>query len=168
MDQRRLVGIDLGVTSAHTVVVVDERGEVVARRRARTARESLEAIEAGALRGAPEGTRLEVVFEPTGMSWLPVAVFFAERGHAVFRVSAATASDMRKVLSRRAKSNSIDAEALARLRLVDTAGCYPLELDRGELGSLRRRVRACDRLTDEVSRRKQRIRDLTRALMPDV
>src|SRR6266542_2525631 len=83
--ERRLLGIDLGVTTAHTV-------------------ESLEAVEAAALRGTPAGTRLEVVVEPTGAAWLPVAVFFAGRGHTVFRVPSAKAADLRRFLSRHAKS----------------------------------------------------------------
>ena len=32
------------------------------------------------------GTRLEVVIEPTGPAWLPIAVFFTGRGHRVYRV----------------------------------------------------------------------------------
>jgi hypothetical protein len=35
---------------------------------------------------------------------MPIAVFFAGRGHAVFRVSSAKASDLRKFLRRHAKA----------------------------------------------------------------
>ncbi|MEV0560245.1 hypothetical protein [Dactylosporangium sp. NPDC050588] len=66
---------------------------------------------------------MEVVFEPTGPAWLPVAVFFTGRGHAVFRVSSAKAADLRRFLSRHAKSNGIDADALARLPLINLGGC---------------------------------------------
>ena len=52
--------------------------------------------ETAALVGAPEGTRLEVVMEPTGPAWLPIAVFFSVRGHAVFRVSSQRAADLRR------------------------------------------------------------------------
>jgi transposase len=81
--------------------------------------ESLGVIEAAALAGAPAGTRLEVVVEPTGPAWLPVAVFFSRRGHTVYRVSSAKSADLRRFLSRHAKSNAIDAETSARLPLVD-------------------------------------------------
>jgi len=48
---------------------------------------------------------------------MPVAVFFARRGHAVFRVSSAKAADLRRFLRRHAKTNGIDAETLARMPL---------------------------------------------------
>lgn len=163
---RRIVGIDLGVASSHTVVVIDETVAVVARRRCRPTRESLEVIEASALAGCVPGTRLEVIIEPTGAAWLPVAVFFARRGHVVFRVSSAKAAALRRFLSQHAKANSIDAEALARLAVVDPDGLQELRLVEGDAASLDRRVRAADRLTDMASRHKIRLRELARQAMP--
>ena len=168
MKQRRLVGIDLGVTSWHTVVICDETGEVLARRRALPTKESLDAIAAVALRGLDDDFVLEVVIEPTAMSWFPVAVFFIERGHVVYRVSSAKSADVRKLLSRYAKTNSIDAEALARLPIIDRRGVIPLELPRGAHATLRRRVRAEDRVAYACSKQKQRIRELARVAMPTV
>ena len=165
---RRLVGVDLGIASAHTVVVTDAEGTVVARRKCRPTVESLEIVEAAALVGAPPGTRLEVVVEPTGVAWLPVAVFFCRRGHLVYRVSSAKASALRKFLSAHAKTNSIDAETLARLPIVDPRGVTPLELPTGELAALDRRVRACDRLTQAQTERKIRLRELARQLYPTI
>lgn len=163
---RRLVGIDLGVASAHTVRVLDEVGREVCRRRCVPTVESLTAIEAAALVGAPAGTRLEVVLEPTGPAWLPVAVFFLDRGHVVFRVSSQKAADLRRFLNRHAKSNGIDADTLARLPLVNPDGLTPLTLPTVEQAALDRRVRACDRLTRQASVHKVRIKDLVRQLMP--
>jgi hypothetical protein len=87
MRDRRLVGVDLGISSAHTVRVLDGAGTVVCRRKAVPTVASLAEVERAALAGAASGTRLEVVLEPTGPSWLPIAVFFAGRGHTVYRVS---------------------------------------------------------------------------------
>jgi hypothetical protein len=128
MEDRRLVGIDLGITSAHTVRVLAGDGSLVCRRKAIPTVDSLEQVEQAALAETPAGTRLEVVVEPTGPAWLPIAVFFSARGHTVYRVSSAKAHDLRRVLSRHAKSNGIDADTLARLPLVDPAGLHPLEL----------------------------------------
>ena len=77
--ERRLAGIDLGIASAHTVRVLDETGETVAKRKCWPTVVSLTEIEAAALAGAGEGCRLEVIMEPTGPAWLPIAVFFASR-----------------------------------------------------------------------------------------
>ena len=164
--QRRLVGIDLGIASAHTVRVLDGAGREVCRRRCEPSVASLALIEAAALAGAPKGIRLEVVMEPTGPAWLPIAVFFSARGHAVFRVSSQKAADLRRFLSRHAKSNGIDADTLARLPLLDPAGLAPLRLPGGERAALDRRVRACDRLTMQAAEHKVRLKDLVRQLMP--
>lgn len=163
---RRLVGMDLGIASAHTVRVLAEDGREVCRRRCEPRVASLAAVETAGLAGAPVGTRLEVVIEPTGPVWLPVAVFFAARGHRVFRVSSAKAADLRRFLSRHAKSNGIDADTLARLPLIDPAGLRPLELPGPAAAALDRRVRATDRLTRRASEHKVRIKDLVRQLMP--
>ena len=151
MDDRRLVGIDLGISSAHTVRVLAGDGSLVCRRKAIPTVDSLGQVEQAALSGTPAGTLLEVVVEPTGPAWLPIAVFFCARGHTVYRVSAAKAHDLRRVLSRHAKSNGIDADTLARLPLVDPAGLHPLQLPDAARAALDRRVRACDRLTQAAA-----------------
>jgi transposase len=164
----RLLGIDLGLTSDHTAVVVDNAGGVRARRRARSTVASLTALEIAALAGTWPGTHLVVVVEPTGPAWLPVAVFFGRRGHTVLRVTSAKAADLRRFLARHAKSNGIDAETLARLPLVAPTGLVPVEFGSAARASLDRRVRAVARLTAEIGRRKNRIRALAQALAPTI
>lgn len=165
MAERRLLGIDLGVSSKHTVVVLREDGSRVCRRSCVPTQESLLEVEQAALRGAPQGTRLEVVMEPTGPAWLPVAVFFQKRGHVVFRASSAQSADLRRFLSRHAKSNRIDADALARLPIfIDDL--KPVRLPGGDQASLERRVRLCERLVEEAGSRKNRIRALVREMLP--
>jgi transposase len=166
MAERRIAGIDLGIASAHTVVVLTGDGTEVCRRRCVPTAESLGWIEQQALEGAPEGTVLEVVLEPTGPAWLAPTVFFGSRGHAVYRVSSQKASDLRKFLSRHTKSNSIDALTLARLAIVDPGSLQPVELPGADRATLDRRVRACDRLTREAATRKSRIKTLVRQLLP--
>lgn len=163
---RRLVGIDLGIASAHTVRVLDGSGREVCRRRCEPTVAGFGTVEQAALAGAAQGTRLEVVIEPTGPAWLPVAVFFTVRGHLVYRVSSEKAADLRRFLSRHAKSNGIDADTLARLPLIAPDGLQPLQLAGAERAALDRRVRACDRLTRAAAEHKVRIKDLVRQLMP--
>jgi transposase len=163
---RRLVGIDLGIASAHAVRVLDEEGNTLAKRKALPTAESLSVIESTALEATPAGTRLEVVIEPTGPAWLPIAVFFINRGHVVYRVSSTESADLRRFLSRHAKTNGIDADTLARIPLFHPAGVQPLELPSADAASLDRRVRAAHRLTRQVALHKTRIKALVRQVMP--
>jgi hypothetical protein len=66
MGDRRLVGVDLGISSAHTVRVLAGDGSVVCRRKAVPTVASLVEVERAALQGATPRTRLGVVLEPTG------------------------------------------------------------------------------------------------------
>ena len=97
MSDRRLVGIDLGIASAHAVRILNGEGVTLAKRKAWPTVSSLTELESVALQDTAVGTRLEIVIEPTGPAWLPIAVFFTSRGHRVYRVSsaesAATSSD---------------------------------------------------------------------------
>lgn len=167
--QRRIVGLDLGVASRHTAHVLDEQGQVVAKRRVEPTVDGFTTLEWAALAGADPMTRLEVVIEPTGAAWLPVAVWFTRRGHTVFRVSTQKAADLRRFLSRHAKSNSIDADTLARLPLIDPEGLYPVALaDSAAAATLDRRVRAAARLTDEIGQHKRRLVELARQAIPTI
>ncbi len=114
MRERRLVGIDLGIASAHAAQVLRADGSKVCRHHCWPRLDSLLELEQAALADAPEGTRLEEVMEPTGPAWWSIAVYFIRRGHLVYRVSSAKAHDLRRFLSRHAKSNSIDALTLAK------------------------------------------------------
>lgn len=166
MSQRRVVGIDLGIASKHTVVVLREDGSEVCRRSCEPTRESLEEIERAALNGVEAQTKLEVVMEPTGEAWLPVAVFFSNRGHLVHRVSSAKSADLRRYFSRHAKSNRIDANTLAQMPLMDHESMRLLALPDGAQARLQRRVRVCHRLTRDISESKTRLRSLVRAMLP--
>jgi transposase len=164
----RLLGIDLGNTSDHTAVVVDDTGSVCARHRARSTVASLAALERDALATAALGTQLVVVVDRPGRRGCPVAVFFGRRGHSVLRVTSAKAADLRRFLARHAKSNRIDAETLARLPLVAPTGLTAVEFGSPARASLDRRVRAVARLAAEIGRRKTRIRTLAHQLVPTI
>ena len=164
--QRRIVGLDLGVATDHTAVVLDESGKELARRRVQPTRTSFEGLRTVALSGAPAETVVEVVIEPTGPAWLPVAVFFGATGDRVYRVSSQRASDLRRYFRRHHKTNRIDATTLARMAIVEGDALRPVELARGDAAALDREVRVTERLTEEIACRKVRIRDLARQLMP--
>jgi hypothetical protein len=156
----------LGIASKHSVRVLEADGQVVCRASCVPTVASLSAVERAALAGAPEGTRLSVVFEPTGPAWLPVAVFFARRGHAVYRCHRRRPWTCAGSCAATRRPDGIDAETLARLPLADPRGLQPLELPGAGAAALDRRVRACARLTRAASEHKVRIKDLVRQLLP--
>lgn len=165
MTVRRIVGIDLGIATAHYAVVVDETGQVVHRQRLRSTAPELQRLLDMASRDA-NGVQLEVVFEPTGVAWWPVAVFFRRHGHLVFRVSSKKAAKLREALSEKAKTNGIDALTLAKLAVFDREGLTELFLPAPKLAVLDRQVRAAQRMTEQVALHKRRARELTRIMMP--
>jgi len=59
-------------------------------------------------------------------------------------VASAKAADLRRFLSRHAKSNGIDADTLARLPLIAPESLQPLELPGPEAAALDRWLGACD------------------------
>ena len=152
---RRLVGMDLGIASAHTVRVLDGDGNLVKAARCVPAVASLTVLEQTALAGAPAGTVLEVVIEPTGPAWLPIAVFFTARGHRVFRVSSAKAADLRRVPVRGTPSPTASTPIpWPGCRWSTRPGCTRWSWPTAGAAALDRRVRACDRLT-QAGRRTQ-------------
>ena len=168
MPVRRLVGIDLGIASRHSVRVLEADGQVVCRSVVRADAWSrwLAECRPGAGRGAGRARGWRWCLEPTGPAWMPIAVFFARRGHAVYRVSSAKAADLRKFLRRHAKRTGSTRRRWPGCRWPTRAGCSELELPGADAAALDRRVRACDRLTRAGREHKARIKDLVRQLMP--
>jgi hypothetical protein len=164
-----LLGIDLGITSDHTAVVVDNAGRVRARGRARSTVASLTALEAAALAATDPGTHLVVVVEPTGPAWLPVAVFFGRRGHTVLRVTSGlvppTCGGSWPVTPRATASTPKRSPGC---RWSPPPGWCRSSSAAPRGASLDRRVRAVARLTAEIGRRKNRIRALAQAMVPTI
>jgi hypothetical protein len=77
-ESQGLVAADLDIATAHTVRILDGVGEgtVVAKRNAWPPWETLPRWRRRRDGQVPEGSRLEVVIEPTKPTWLPIAVFF--------------------------------------------------------------------------------------------
>jgi transposase len=66
--------------------------------------------------------------EATGPAWRAIAIYFVRRGHLLYLRQLGQAHDLRRFLSRHAKSNSIDALTLAVLPIVGAQDLLPLEL----------------------------------------
>jgi len=160
----RYVGIDLGVRSNHHAVVFDG-----ARQRGKgfsftTSKEGFEKL----LKRATEDFDgpVHFVFEPTGLSWVPLGAHLKGKGHRAYRVKPQKASDLRKFLHKHTKSDQIDAASLARLPQIDPVGVHEMVIPSPDQMTLRRLVSRRDRITREVGKAKKRLQALLTMVNP--
>lgn len=72
----RKVGVDLGLRGPHYITVADEAGRLVRPLlTAGTSADDFDCLYAHALDGAEDGTQLKIIFEPTALRWLPLAIY---------------------------------------------------------------------------------------------
>jgi transposase len=162
----RTIGIDLAVTSAHKAVVADAQGRFLTPVFSfQTTPADLEHLLVRARDGDPD-TPLQVVMEPTGMAWLPIAVFFARHGVPVFLVNSQEVADLRRYYQRHAKSDRIDARVLVRLPLVNPEKLHRLHLSPATTLACQRACKQLDRLDRQIVALKNRLEALDRFAWP--
>ena len=124
----RTIGLDLAVQTAHKAVVLDEHGHFCTPLlTVHTQPSELDQLLARARDGA-SSAEVQIVMEPTGMAWFPVAVYYARQAVPVFLVNSQEVADLRRYYKRHAKSDRIDARVLARLPLVNPDKLHRLVL----------------------------------------
>src|SRR5437762_6937947 len=124
----RTIGLDLAVQTAHKAVVLDERGHFCTPiLTVHTRPSELDQLLVRAREGAPS-TEVQLVMEPTGMAWFPIAVYYARQAVPIYLVNSQEVADLRRYYQRHAKSDRIDARVLARLPLVNPDKLHRLTL----------------------------------------
>jgi len=162
----RTIGIDLGVQGAHKAIVVDDSGRFVTSvMTIHTRPGDLDLLLQRARKGAPDEP-LRAVLEPTGWAWFPVAVYLVRHGVQVHLVNSQQVADLRKVYSRHAKSDRIDARVLARLPLVNPEGLHPLSLAPADTLACQRGCHQLDRLMEAMTAITNRLQAIDRAAWP--
>jgi transposase len=162
----RTIGIDLGVKGEHKAVVVDETGRFVSHLlKFRTDPAALERVVEEANRGNPDG-QLQAVMEPTGMAWLPVAVFLIRRHVSVYLVNAQQVADLRRYYKKHAKSDRVDARVLAKLPVVDAEKMHRLELPGAKALACQRGCKQLERLMKHRVATKNRLLAMDRFAWP--
>lgn len=161
----RTIGLDLAVAGAHKAVVLDDATNrfVTPVLTISPRPGDLDLL----LQHAREGSETEplrVVMEPTGLAWFPVAVYMARHDVQVCLVKSQEVSDLRKVYSKHAKSDRIDARVLARLPLVNPEGVHPLTLTTPDTLACQRGCRELDRLMQAITASRNRLQAIDRAV----
>ncbi|MDQ5850991.1 MAG: IS110 family transposase [Chloroflexota bacterium] len=162
----RTIGIDLALTSAHKAVVADTQGRFLTPVFTfHTTPDDLEHLLARAREDAPD-TPLQVVMEPTGMAWFPIAVFFARHGVPTYLVNSQEVADLRRYYQRHAKSDRIDTRVLVRLPMVNPEKLHRLHLSSATALACQRACKQLDRLDGQIVALKNRIEALDRFAWP--
>ena len=112
------VGIDLAGVGEHKVRCLDEEAQLCDGFGFETTPEGLAKLEEHVFR---DGSNPVIVFEPTGLAWLVIAVYIRARHPdcRLVRTQARNVVALRKYLRRSAKSDRIDALTLAKMPFVD-------------------------------------------------
>ncbi len=162
----RTIGLDLAVQAAHKAVVLDERGHfctpIIT---VHTQPSELSHLLIRAREGAPSD-EVQIVMEPTGMAWFPIAVYYARQGVAIYLVNSQEVADLRRYYKRHAKSDRIDARVLARLPLVNPDKLHRLVLPAATTLACQRACKQLDHLATQITALKNRLQAIDRFAWP--
>jgi len=148
----RIIGLDLAITSAHKAVVAEETGKFLTPVfTVATWPKDLAAMLCRARQGAAADLPLTVVMEPTGLAWLPVAVYLLLQQVTVYLVNSQQVADLRRYYKKHAKSDRIDARVLAKLPVVSPEKLHPLVLPSADLFALQRACKQVDWLITHIT-----------------
>jgi transposase len=162
----RTIGLDLAVQTAHKAVVLDERGHFCTPILTIHTRPSeLDQLLVRAREGAPS-PEVQLVMEPTGMAWFPVAVYYARHGVPIYLVNSQEVADLRRYYKRHAKSDRIDARILARLPLVNPDKLHRLVLPSAKTFACQRACKQLDHLATQITAVKNRLQAIDRFAWP--
>jgi transposase len=162
----RTIGLDLAVRTAHKAVVLDETGHFCTPILTIHTRPSeLDQLLVRACEGAPS-PELQLVMEPTGMAWFPVAVYYARQALPIYLVNSQEVADLRRYYKRHAKSDRIDARVLARLPLVNPDKLHRLVLPSATALACQRACKQLDRLVTQITAIKNRLQAIDRFAWP--
>ncbi len=162
----RTIGIDLALTAAHKAVITDAQGRFLTPVfSCHTTPADLERLLTRAREGAPD-TPMQVVMEPTGMAWFPIAVFVARHAVPVFLVNSQEVADLRRSYQRHAKRDRIDPRVLVRLPIVNPEKLHRLHLSSATTLACQRACKQLDRLDSQIIALKNRIEAIDRFAWP--
>jgi len=150
------VGIDLGGIGEHRVRCLDEEAQMCDSFGFDTTRVGLEKLEERIFK---DGSNPVIVFEPTGLAWLLVAVYLKSRypDSRLVRVQAQKVVALRKYLNRSSKSDKIDSLTLAKMPFIDPEKLEEIYLPPGTIYAIQRFTRQRKRLESEIAGHKKRI-----------
>ena len=160
------IGLDLAVQAAHKAVVLDEQGRFTTPVfTLHTRQQELDQLLTRARNGV-QTAAVQVVMEPTGMAWFPIAAYLLRHDITVYLVNSQEVADLRRYYQRHAKSDRIDARVLARLPLVNPEKLHRLHLPSAKALACQRSCKQLDRLGTQIVAIQNRLRAIDRFAWP--
>lgn len=161
------IGIDLSIVGKHQAAVRAESGEGQGELISfRTDPSDLERLVRRARQGLREDEPVQVVMEPTGAAWLPIASYLSQRGIKVYLVGTQKVAALRRFYSRHAKSDRVDARLLARMPAMMPGTLYELRLPSAEVQMGQRWCKQQEELSKQITACKNRVRAWERTFWP--
>ena len=152
----RSVGIDLSRSGVHQVRCLDEQARPCDSFSFDSTLEGLERLEEHIFSDSATPT---IVFEPTGLAWIPMAVYLRAR-HPECRLVKARlqkVTALRRYLHSRTKSDRVDGVTLAKMPFIDSEQLDEAYLPPAKYHALQRLTRQRERLMKNITIRKNRI-----------
>lgn len=150
------VGIDLAGVGEHKVRCLDEGAQMCDAFSFESTPEGLAKLDERIFSG---GSNPTIVFEPTGLAWLLVAIYLKAQhpDSRLVRVQAQKVVALRKYLHRSSKSDKIDSLTLAKMPFIDPEKLEEIYFPSSKLYAIQRLSRQRKRLEGEIVGRKVRI-----------
>lgn len=161
----RSVGIDLSRTGSHQVHCLDEQATPCDSFSVDTSLESLEKLEE---RIFSNGSCPTIVFEPTGLAWIPLAAYLRARHPDCQLVKARLqkVAALRRYLRSRTKSDRVDGITLDKMPFIDSEQLDEAYLPPAEYHALQRLTRQRERLMKSTTIRKNRVGAIVNGYLP--
>jgi transposase len=159
------VGIDLASTGEHKVRCLDERAQMCDGFSFETTSAGLAKLEE---RIFNSGSNPTIVFEPTGLAWLLVAVYLKAKHpeSRLVRVQAQKVVALRNYLHRFSKSDKIDSLTLAKMPFIDQEKLKEIYFPPAKIYAIQRLAHQRKRLESEIASRKVRIGTIVDGYFP--
>ncbi|GBD57553.1 IS110 family transposase [Gluconobacter wancherniae] len=125
-------------------------------------RPSLTAFVQTAVMGLMTDDHVQVIMEPTGMSWFPVTHHLADAGVTVVRVKGKRVKALRRYLSGHAKTDMADAQILTAIPTFGGSLLDPVYIPDPRSHALQRLTKQKSRFQNEIADARQCLLDLIR------
>jgi len=162
MQEKKHIGLDLGVKSKSKVYIVDQAGEKVRPGfYIQTNPQELDYMTKQALKGTSNEASLDLIMEPTNVAWFKVAVYIRREYPQVkiYRVKSEKVQDLRKFYRKHTKTDSLDARALAKMPVVDFDSLEEVYIRPKDILALNTRCKQRARLVEEATAKRNSISD---------